>query len=234
MSLTITIILFFTGAGIITVAFIRDWYNKKKWGWYKTLLLTGFVVLTGAGAYDLVHAYLELIAESAAVPENVVQTPPKADTPARHQPGYALLEMQQPLIARSTKGDSVTFSYALANNGNAAAFSIHSAITYGHYIRGKVYLEPKNTPLNQDTSLSLVPAAKNTRAEQTAITYKNFISRSSFVCINLDYADSSRANKQLIKIYSIRLKPLRLAELSPEESSAIQAALGTQQLALNK
>jgi len=240
MSLTFTIILFFFGAGVITVAFIRDWYNKKKWGWYKALLITGIVALSTGGAYDLVKGYLDEMADNAAMQENAGaarKANSKTDTVTqdKHPALFSSLGLwtvpntPNPVISKTVKGDSVKVTYELANYGNTSAFHIHGETIYGHLKHKKVYIDSSNPPLNSDSTLIISPSGKTKLSQLTALKHKGFISRNSFVCIRVNYADSIKSGNKFMKIFYIASNPLSLHEISDADYTIIETALKKEQ-----
>ncbi|TSJ43257.1 hypothetical protein FO440_03425 [Mucilaginibacter corticis] len=240
MSLTFTIILFFFGAGVITVAFIRDWYNKKKWGWYKTLLITGFIALSGGGVYDLAKGYLDEIADNAAMQESASaarKTNAKTDTVTQDKrPAlfsslglWTVPNTPNPVISKTAKGDSVKVTYELANYGNTSAFHIHDETIYGHLKHKKVYIDSSIPPLDTDSTLVINPLGKTKLLQAAALKHKGFISRNSFVCIRVNYADSVKSGSKFIKIFYITSNPLSLHEVSDADYTIIETALKKEQ-----
>ncbi len=134
-----------------------------------------------------------------------------------------------PVISKTVKGDSVKVTYELANYGNTSAFHIHGETIYGHLKHKKVYIDSSNPPLNSDSTLIISPSGKTKLSQSTALKHKGFISRNSFVCIRVNYADSIKSGNKFMKIFYIASNPLSLHEISDADYTIIETALKKEQ-----
>ncbi len=130
-----------------------------------------------------------------------------------------------PIITKKNKADSISMDYKIMNNGTGEAFNIKMFTILSGIRNGKIYNFSPLKINSFDSSIALYPSKTQGQPATTLITLADAPIDSTFVCLKIDFTDSTKRRKSLMRIYQINHDPLYLKEVEDSLSRELKGYL---------
>lgn len=217
------------------VAAIPLFERYKEYSNWKKLFITGSVVLlfligvldvylrTTDNTLDRIAAGIEKLLH----PKNSNSVKIKADTiykSSHFKPTikFAHIRISSPTLDKTNRADSLIANCKTINDGNSPAFNIQFNTLMVICYKNALLIPEKRGVMRYDQSVMLYPGIPEAKSAHSMLTIgKQLPNDSIFVCIKMDFSDSSKIRKSVNHIYRVNLDGLTMDEVQLEPTERI-------------